>query len=402
MKKFGPALLVTAAFIGPGTVTTATLAGGNYGFALIWALVFSVIATFVLQEMASRLGIVTGRGLAEAIRDQFSGVYQIAAVCLVVSAIGIGNAAYQAGNLTGAALGLATLSNIDLALWVWALGLGSSLLLITGRYKLIERALISLVMVMSLVFVSTMFIAGPNLGDMFSGAVSFSIPSGSTLMVIALVGTTVVPYNLFLHASIVAKTSDSTQSTQQAIANNRVDTGLSIGLGGLVTLAILSCAATAFFATQTQVDGSNIATQLKPLLGDYANIFFACGLFAAGLTSAITAPLAAAYAVTGALGWPNSLDNKRFKIVWIVVMLAGVLFASMEIKPLAAILFAQATNGLLLPVIAIFLIWTLNNASLMGQHKNGVVSNVIGGAIVVFVSALGLYKLISLFNLNLE
>ncbi|MDC0601435.1 Nramp family divalent metal transporter [Aliiglaciecola sp.] len=398
MKKFGPALLITAAFIGPGTVTTATLAGGNYGFALVWALLFSVIATFVLQEMASRLGLVTGSGLAEAIRNQFSGMYKLGAVFLVVSAIGVGNAAYQAGNLTGAALGLATLSDIDLTIWVWILALAASLLLISGKYKLIERALISLVLLMSLVFVSTMIIASPNMGEMLNGAVSFSIPSGSALMVIALVGTTVVPYNLFLHASIVAKTKDTAQNTHQAISNNRIDAGLSIGLGGLVTLAIFSCAATAFFATQTQVDASNIATQLTPLLGGYADMFFACGLFAAGLTSAITAPLAAAYAVTGALGWSSSLDDKPFKIVWIIVMLAGVLFASMGIKPLAAILFAQATNGLLLPVIAIFLIWTLNNASLMEEHRNGLVGNLVGGAIVAFVSALGLYKLVSLFT----
>jgi NRAMP (natural resistance-associated macrophage protein)-like metal ion transporter len=396
MKKFGPALLVTAAFIGPGTVTTATLAGGNFGYALVWALVFSVIATFVLQEMASRLGLVTGKGLAEAIRQQFSGIYRVLAIVLVVSAIGIGNAAYQAGNLTGAALGLTNITKMPLPLWIWLLAGAASSLLAVGKYKLIEQALIALVMLMSVVFVITMFMAGPDISAFISGLVTFSAPSGSSLMIIALIGTTVVPYNLFLHASIVAKQLKQTD-LHQSITDNRIDTGLSVGLGGLITLAILSCAATAFFASQTQVQASNIASQLEPLLGQYANVFFACGLFAAGLTSAITAPLAAAYAVTGAFAWPSELSDKRFKAVWLIVMVAGVMFASLGIKPLVAILFAQATNGLLLPIIAVFLICTVNNRNLMGQHANGKLSNLVGAVIVIVVSGLGLYKLASLF-----
>ncbi|GAC16413.1 Nramp family divalent metal transporter [Aliiglaciecola lipolytica] len=397
MKKFGPALLVTAAFIGPGTVTTATLAGGNYGFALVWALIFSVIATFVLQEMASRLGLVTGRGLAEAITEQFSGIKRLLAVFLVISAIGIGNAAYQGGNLTGAALGLSGLAGGKLVHWVWLLAAISSALLLSGKYKLVEKALIGLVLTMSTVFIATMFIAGPDLIEILKGAFSFALPSGSSLMVIALIGTTVVPYNLFLHASIVANNRQDNQDLPSAMKNNRIDTTLSIGLGGFITLSILSCAATAFFATQTEVQAHNIGQQLTPLLGNYANIFFAIGLFSAGLTSAITAPLAAAYAVSGALGWQPDLSNKKFKTIWITVMLAGITFASIGIKPLAAILFAQAANGLLLPVIAIFLIWTLNNKSLMGNQTNGFLANLFGGLIVAFVSTLGLYKVVSLF-----
>ncbi|WP_342805029.1 Nramp family divalent metal transporter [Alteromonas sp. M12] len=397
MKKFGPALLVTAAFIGPGTVTTATLAGGNFGFALVWALLFSVIATFVLQEMASRLGLVTGSGLAEAISQQFTGIKKMLACLLVVSAIGIGNAAYQGGNLTGAAIGLSGLSGGELTHWVWLLAAISSGLLLTGQYKWVEKSLITLVLTMSTVFIATMFIAGPSLQDIVRGALAFDFPDGSSLMIMALIGTTVVPYNLFLHASIVSKNAPDKDNLDSALTNNRIDSTLSIGLGGLITLSILSCAASTFFATQTQVDAANIGQQLAPLLGSYANVFFAIGLFAAGLTSAITAPLAAAYAVSGALGWKTELADKRFKCIWITVMIVGVLFASIGIKPLAAILFAQAANGLLLPVIAIFLIWTLNNEKLMGQHKNGILANLFGGLIVAFVSALGLYKIVSVF-----
>lgn len=404
MKKFGPALLVTAAFIGPGTVTTASIAGGSFGFALLWALVFSVIATFVLQEMASRLGIATGNGLAQAIGNQFSGMAKFIVIVLIVSAIGLGNAAYQAGNLTGAALGLTSVAGGHIRYWVWALALVAATLLYFGRYGVLEKVLVGLVGVMSLVFFATMLMASPDWSSMLAGVFSFSIPEGSVLVVIALIGTTIVPYNLFLHASIVAakrneqvESLSSDSDLDQAIRNNRIDAALSIGLGGLVTLSILACSASVFFATQTQVQTSNIAAQLEPLLGSYANLFFATGLFAAGLTSAITAPLAAAYAVSGALGWKTQLTDIRFRAIWLGVMAVGVLVASLGLKPLAAILFAQATNGLLLPVIAIFLIWVMNNQKLMGAQKNGLLGNFVGGLIVAFVSALGLYKLVSLF-----
>jgi NRAMP (natural resistance-associated macrophage protein)-like metal ion transporter len=397
MKKFGPALVVTAAFIGPGTVTTATLAGGNFGFALVWALLFSVIATYVLQEMAARLGWVTGSGLSEALRQQFTGWKKWISCALVVSAIGIGNAAYQGGNLTGAALGLSALAGGDISFWAVAIALLAAILLLSGRYHIIEKALIALVFMMSLVFFITLFLAQPDWWAMLFGAFSFRLPIGAEWMVIALIGTTVVPYNLFLHASVVAQSREQKEQQPNNLGNVRIDSALSIGLGGLVTLAILSCSATAFFATGIEVNTQNLATQLEPVLGDWANGFFALGLFCAGLTSAITAPLAAAYALTGMLGWPVDPKHPRFKAIWLTVIVVGVGFASSGVKPLLAILFSQAANGLLLPVIAIYLMVTMNNRTLLGSHANGTIANVAGGIVVLVVSALGLYKLFSLF-----
>lgn len=398
MKKIGTALLITAAFIGPGTVTTASLTGANFGFTLVWALGFSVFATYVLQEMASRLGLVTGKGLAEALRESFSsGPARIFAIILVVAAIGIGNAAYQAGNLTGAGLGLKNVLGGDLSYWSILLGVSAVAVLATGKFQIVERCLIGLVFLMSIVFVVTMFLAQPDWVAMKDGLFGFSMPDGATLAVIALIGTTVVPYNLFLHASLVARNKPGIEDIDAALHTNRWDSGLSIGLGGLVTLAVMSCAVSAFFNTGTAVDASNIATQLEPLLGQYASYFFAVGLFSAGLTSAITAPLAAAYALSGALGWNAALTDRKFKMIWLIVIIIGTIFASIGLKPLAAILFAQAANGLLLPIIAIYLIWVMNQKALLGKHKNGFATNTMAAIVVLFVSCLGLYKLASLF-----
>lgn len=133
------------------------------------------------------------------------------------------------------------------------------------------------------------------------------------------------------------------------------------------------------------------------MLGDKAQWFFALGLFSAGLTSAITAPLAAAYAVTGALGLSDDMKSRSFKAVWMVIILVGVSVAALGFKPLPAILFAQATNALLLPVIAIFLLVVMNKSQALGQFKNSWKSNIAGVVVVGTVVGLGCYKLVNVF-----
>ncbi len=397
---FGPGLLVTAAFIGPGTVTTASVAGASFGYALLWALVFSVVATAVLQEMSARLGLVTRRGLSQALRETFSGHwYGTVAVMLVVAAIGFGNAAYEAGNITGAALGLQGISGIHG--WVWALlvGAASGGLLASGRYSLIEHVLVALVLLMSTVFLLTFLMIRPPLATMLSGVFQPSLPDGSLLTAIALIGTTVVPYNLFLHSSAVQEKWGEGEPLDASLKAARLDTGLSIGLGGLITLAVMSTAAAAFFGSDGPVSAANIAQQLEPLLGASARYFFAAGLFAAGLSSAVAAPLAAAYAVCGALGWERDLSSFRFRAVWIVVLATGTLFAVIGTKPLAAILFAQAANGFLLPICAVFLLLVMNRKGDLGEYCNGLWSNVLGVSVVLVTLGLGGLKLMKVFGL---
>ncbi len=398
--RFGPGILVTAAFIGPGTITTASSAGANFGFALLWALVFSIFATIVLQEMSARLGLVTRAGLAEAMRSTFhSRLFGKLSVLLVVAAVGFGNAAYEAGNIAGAALAITSVISIDKSSAAIALGILSAGLLASGRYRVLEVALIGLVLTMSAVFILTASIVAPSLGGILSSVLRPTMPAGSTLTIIALIGTTVVPYNLFLHANAVREKWGSAVPLDAALSQSRWDTGLSIGLGGLITLAILATAATAFFQTGLKFGGESLAVQLEPLLGASAKYVFALGLFAGGLTSAITAPLAAAYAVCGALGWSQGLSNGRFRLVWGAVLLTGTVFAALGTKPLTAILFAQVANGFLLPVVAIFLLVVMNRQQLLGKYCNGPLANALGTLVVLVTTGLGAVKLLGVFEL---
>jgi len=397
MAKDKSGYIIAAAFIGPGTITTASLAGANFGFHLVWALLFSIFATIILQDMAARLGAATGSGLAQAMKDTISLRWlRSVLMLLIVGAIGIGNAAYESGNLTGAAIGLNAFINVGVAEWATVLGMLAIVLLYTGSYKWIENVLVCLVFVMAAVFLVTFIVAKPNIADMFSQAFSPQLSAGEITTILALIGTTIVPYNLFLHASLVANAS-RTRPTDVAVKDSRAQSVRAISLGGLITLIVMATAMMAFFNSVATMDASNMGEQLKPVLGENAQWFFALGLFAAGLTSAITAPLAAAYAVCGALGLSDNLKGRAFRGVWFIIIVIGVLVAAMGYKPLPAILFAQATNGLLLPIIAVFLLVVMNKNSKLGAFKNSWISNVAGVFVVTVVIGLGLYKLISTF-----
>ncbi|MEJ2502475.1 MAG: Nramp family divalent metal transporter [Gemmatimonadota bacterium] len=392
--RIGPGAVVAAAFIGPGTVTTATLAGVGFGYTLLWALTFSLLATLVLQEMAARLGLVTGEGLGEAVRSRFSRpAARLVAVSLVIGAIGFGNAAYETGNLLGAALGArAVWGGLTASQWAVGAGLVAFLLLRTGRYVVVERVLVVLVGLMSVAFLATAALVRPPLAEVLAGLFLPRVPGGAGLLYVAgLVGTTVVPYNLFLHASAVRERWSGPEDLPAA----RFDLGVSIVVGALVSMAIVATSATmAGPGGPTGIDSAaDMAVQLEPLLGPAARGFFAAGLLAAGLTSAITAPLAAAYATAGALGWPRDLRDLRLRVVWMIVLAAGIVFAGLGVRPVPAILFAQVANGVLLPFIALFLLLGVNDTRRMGDRANGPAMNVAGAAVVLLALALGLRAL---------
>lgn len=382
--------MVAAAFIGPGTVTTATLSGAGYGYTLLWAVLFSTLATILLQEMAARLGVAGQMGLGEAIRSKISSPWaRIVAFGLVLAAILGGNMAYEAGNLTGAVLGFNQ--------WQWHIGLMrfsplllligliAFLLLYSGRYRTIERFLVLLVGTMSIVFFASALLLSPDWGEILKGLFLPALPEKSLLVVVGLIGTTIVPYNLFLHASTASKRWQDPAQLRAA----RWDTVISVSVGGLITMAIVITAAAALHSTgQTVENAGDLARQLQPLLGDWAPTFLALGFLAAGLSSSITAPLAAAFATAGVLGWPADLRSGRFRLIWMIVLCVGIVFALIGFKPILVILFAQVANGMLLPVIVGFLLWVMNDRKLLGKHINTTTLNILG--LVVLLVALGL------------
>lgn len=394
-KKIGPGVLVAAAFVGPGTLTMCTLAGAQFGYALIWALLVSVLATIVLQGMAGRIGVVAQTGLVDVVRTELKTPWVKKFVIVVVlAAILIGNAAYEAGNIGGATLGLEQLfPNATLiSFYPTIVGIFIFLLLWFSSYKILERVFVGLVGIMGVSFLICALMTKPAFLEILKGMVVPAMPEGGLFTVIALVGTTVVPYNLFLHASLVKQKWKSSKELNTV----KWDTAVSIGLGGLVSMAILVTAAS------VPMDNINnaldMAKGLEPLFGKMAVYFMAIGLLAAGITSAITAPLAAAFVASSCFNWGGNMDDRRFKFVWTLVLLCGVFFLSFNIKPIEVIQFAQVANGLLLPIMAILLLWIVNRKNVMGEYKNTVFQNILGFAIVGFAIFLGVKSILKVMG----
>ncbi|WP_108802525.1 Nramp family divalent metal transporter [Aquimarina sp. Aq107] len=395
MKKWfsniGPGTLVTAAFIGPGTVTVCTLAGVQFGYSLLWALVLSIVACLVLQEMSARLGIITQKGLSEVVKSQFDNkIVRWILIGVILSAIFIGNAAYEAGNISGGVLGLSTilgspivqLGGVSVNYMSITIGVIAFILLYIGNYKVLERSLVVLVLFMSIAFIITAIVTKPNLSLLFKGFVP-DLSTDKILTIVGLIGTTVVPYNLFLHASIVSEK----WKTKEDLPAARKDTIVAIVLGGLVSMAIIITGAA---IQQTEVNNAaDLAKGLEPVFGSMAKYVLSLGLFAAGITSAITAPLAAAYVVKGCMGWQDGLKSNSFRAVWMFILFLGVLFSSLGIKSIVIIRFAQVANGLLLPIIAIFLLWVMNQKNILGNFTNSLKQNILGFLIVFITCFLG-------------
>ena len=417
IRGIGPAIFVTAAFIGPGTVMTASRAGADFGYGLLWAVLFSVIAAIVLQEMAARLGIVTGAGLAEAIRTTIRlPALRWIFLALVLGGILVGNAAYQTGNLLGAAAGLEILypgPSVDdgasplldtAGLGAIGIAVASLVIIWVGRFRVLQVCLVLLVAIMGLLFLMAAIALGPNLTDIAYGLLP-GPPTpradhelsgvGSLWLVVGLIGTTVVPYNLFLHASSASARWTDRDNPSQGVRQSLWDTLISVSIGGLITASLLISAAIAFGSGGELTHIRDVATQLRPLLGNWAEFAFAIGILSAGLSSSITAPIAAGFATAGCFGKPATLASPFLKWVATLVVLIGLASAlCFGRSPTEAIILAQVANGLLLPLVAIFLLVMVNQKRLMKQMVNGLVANILGLTIVLLTALLALRQLV--------
>jgi Mn2+/Fe2+ NRAMP family transporter len=360
--------VISAAFIGPGTVTTCSAAGASYGLSLLWALLFSTLACLTLQEAAARIPVVSGLDLGQALRHRArsrrSGGVGIA---LVLGAVVLGCAAYEAGNILGAVAGASLQVGMPWRGLTLLVGATAGLMLWFARAKTVARALGVVVAVMGVAFLATAISMGPAVSDVARGLLRPSFPQGSGLLIVGLIGTTVVPYNLFLGSGL---------AHGHTLGDTRFGLAVAIGLGGLISMAVL--------VAGTAVEGpfgfATFGEALSARLGSWATALFAVGLLAAGLSSAMTAPLAAAVTARSLLGdggedrW--SERSWRYRGVWLFVLATGIGFGLADVRPVPVILLAQALNGVLLPFVAVFLFILVNDRKLLGKTGiNGWVAN---------------------------
>ena len=368
---------ISAAFIGPGTVTTAAAAGAQFELALLWALLFSTVACLALQEASARLTVASGLSLGQVLRRRFGASLTWA----VVGSVVLGCAAYEGGNILGAVAGVHLV--VGTAPWLLTVATGTLAVavLLSGAAPRVARFLGLVVAVMGVCFLVAAVRLGPDPLQLLAGVLRPQVPGGSGAVVLALVGTTVVPYNLFLASGLARR---------QSLADMRLGLGVAVPLGGLISAAVV--------VTGTAVEGHltfpGLAEALAQRLGPLAPWLLAIGLFGAGLSSAITAPLAAAMSVRSATGAADSGPwrdrGPRFRGVWLVVLAVGLLLGVSGFQPIPAIILAQAANGVILPAVAVILVVACNDRELLGSSTNGWLANLAGGVSAAVAVVLGI------------
>ncbi len=373
--------VISAAFIGPGTVTTASNAGATFRLELLWAITFSIIATVVLQEAAARITVASGKSLGEIIALKYAKRNQRLRLLLFL-AVAFGCAAYQTGNILGAVSGLLFIfTDTPREVLTVAVAVVGICFLWIGNVRIIAKTLGVMVFLMGIAFCWVALQTDFSLSEITKAMFLPSFPENSSLLIIGLIGTTIVPYNLFLASGI---------GQGQDIREMRIGVSIAVVIGGLISAAIL-------FAG-TFVSGlysyEALITAMTTMLGDWAVALFGFGLFAAGMTSCVTAPLAAAITAKSLLGnqhpkWEHNAIN--FRLVWVIVFSIGFFFSLTGIQPIPAIIMAQAINGVLLPIVTIFLLLAMNDRRLLPtEFINKLFSNLITLLIVGVTCFLGL------------
>jgi manganese transport protein len=284
----------------------------------------------------------------------------------------------------GAAIGLAPLLGLPTPVLVLICGSVAFGLLASGSYRLLERVLMGAVAVMGAGFVAAAGLALTQRGVSWTDLRPVW-PAADYRLVLALIGTTMVPYNLFLHASAASERWAKVRPRSRGLTLSRLDSSIGIALGGVVTLAIL-------MATALTMEGRPLTTAAEAMQGleavlgaSGARVTFSLGLAAAGLSSAITAPLAAAYAISGLFGWSTDKSSRSFRAIWSAVLLTGLVLAMwFGSSPTETIIAAQAANAVVLPVIAIVL-WMACNHPSLGQYANGRGRNLAVALVIVMI-----------------
>lgn len=391
-----PRLFLYLSILGPGVITAnagndaggiATFAsiGADHGYKLLWLLIPLTISLGIVQEMCARLGAVTGKGLADLIRERFG----VRWTALVMLALLIANGGVTVSEFLGIAaamqlFGIPPYISIPIATFaIWWL-------VVKGSYKRVERVFL----VMSLVFlgyVVSAFLAHPSWGTVAREMVhpTFELTPLYLFTFIAVIGTTISPYmQVFIQSSVVEK-----GVKPENYSLTRIDVWAGTIFAILIVLFIVISTAATLNVRGEHVDSAaQAARALRPLAGGYAEILFGVGLFGASMLAAGVVPLATAYSISEAFGFEKGVSNSFreapiFLGVFTFLVALGALFAMMPGLPLIRVLLAtQVINGILLPVVLIAVLRLVNNRELMGRHVNGPVYNVAAWITALVVS----------------
>ena len=387
LAVIGPGLIAGIAGNDAGGITTYSVMGAQSGLSLLWLFPITIVILAIVQEMAARLGVVTGQGLSDLIRDRFG----VRPTAFAMAVLLVANVANTVAEFSGAAaaleiFGISRYIVVPIvALAIWALVLKAS-------YRTVERVFLSVIVVF-LAYIASAILANPDWGAVGRALVTpkLDLSPALLLLMVAVVGTTVTPYMQFYLTSAVA---------EKGIGVDELNLERADAIGGsiwtnVIAIFIVVATATTVGAVGGKITSAADAAQaLEPVAGRLAEALFAVGLFGASVLAATIMPLSTAFVICEAFGWESGVDKRfgdarAFFSIYTFVLAAGaliVLIPGLDLLPL--ILASQYLQGLLLPVVLIFMALLVNDARLMGEHRNGRLANVLAWSAIAIVVAL--------------
>lgn len=390
----GPGIITASVDQDAGGITTYSLAGAQYGYSLLWALFFTTISLAVVQEMGSRMGVVTGKGLGELIRER----YGLRPAVLVLSILVLANLANTIAEFAGVAAAF-EIFGIPRFVSVPLTALFVSWLVVQGTYAIVERVFL-IASALYLLYVISAILAHPPWGEVLRQTIqpSFQMDRNYLIMLITLVGTTIAPWMQFYVQSATVDKGLRWKDYKYA----RFDVFLgAVVATGVAYFIIVACGATLYAHGVRIETAADAARALEPLGGRYASLLFALGLLNASIFSAAVLPLSTAYVACEALGWETGVDRRpkeapaffSIYLVMIGIGAATILWPNIPLIPI--MFFSQTLNGILLPVTLIIVLQLVNDREIMGEAVNSSLLNLIGWGTAFLMSALTLLLLIT-------
>ncbi|HLI91498.1 MAG TPA: Nramp family divalent metal transporter [Ktedonobacteraceae bacterium] len=398
LAVLGPGLIAANAGNDAGGIATFSTAGASFGYSLLWALIIAGFCLMIVQEMCARMGAVTGKGLADLIREQFGVRWTV----LAMLALLIANTGVTVSEFLGIAASVQVLADDPHTFWVYIIvplaGLALWWLVIKGSYRRVEK--IFLVMSLGfLAYIPAAFYAHPSWSSVAHQIVlpTFSASSAYLLAAVALVGTTISPYMQFFVQSSVADKGIS--ASEYAYEKLDVYSGTVFAVI-IASFVVITTGATLFphHPVNTAIDA---ALALRNFAGPYASILFGVGLFGASLLAAAVLPLSTSYGICEAFGFERGVSHSFseapvFQSIFTGLIILGVLITLIPGLPIIQVLLVlQDLNAAMVPILLVFIILLVNNRRLMGRRVNGVFFNVIAWATVILVSSLVILLLAS-------
>ena len=396
LSIIGPGVITANIDNDAGGIATYSMAGAHFGYALLWTLIPTTIALIVVQEMSARMGAITGKGLADLIRENY-GVKTIFWLMVALLVTDLGNTAAEfAGWAASAELfGINKYVAVPLgAVFVW-------LIVVKGSYRSFEKIFL-FVCAVYLVYIPAAFMAKPDWTGVMTETIkpTFQLNSSYILMVIGMVGTTITPWmQFYLQSAVVEKGVQKEQYWA-----SRIDVIFGCFMTDIVAFFIVVACGATLFKAGIRIDSAEAAAaSLAPIAGKYASILFAIGLANASLFAASILPLATAYYICEGLGWEAGV-NKTFKeapqFMWLYTLLIGIgaLIVLVPNAPLMAIMWiSQVINGIMLPFVLVFMLLLINKRELMEEYTNSKAFNIIAWATAGIMIALTIALLVTSF-----